>query len=256
MSSIRTRVLTVVLSGAVAAGGATLLAGSAQAVTPQCANSSLSITNVPAEGATGHGSAVLLFKNVTHTTCTLYGYPGLDTLNSSFHPIAHATRTLHGFAGGPGVLKTITLGYGQYAAAVVEWLNFNPSTSGSCTFGVAVSTTAPNTTHSVKRPIHTSVCSLQIHPVQAGTLGNGDYAAAQTEWIAGSKAISAQQSSFWSKAVTYLNAAGTGEFATPVSQLKTLISLPETGLTPAQIALAHKEVVALDAFFQTPDLYY
>jgi len=252
-SSLRTRIVTVAVSGALAAAGAALLAGPASASTPQC--TSLVVTNAPAEGATGHGSAVLFFKNNTHTTCTVYGYPGLDAVNSSGGTLAHATRTLSGFAGGPGVEKTVTLGYGQVASAIVEWLNFNPVTSGACTSSAAVHTTPPNTSYFIWRPIHTTVCGLQIHPVQAGADGLGDYVAAQTEWLAAAKVASVYQSAFWTKAKTYLAASGTGQYATQISELTQLIAIPETGLTPTQIALAHKLVAELNTFFQTPGLY-
>ena len=254
MSSLRNRILTVAVSAALAGGGAVAFASAANATTPACGNSSLAVTNAPAQGATGHGSAVLLFRNVTHASCTLYGYPGLDAISSTGHVLAHATRTLSGFAGGPGVEKTITLAPLQWASAVVEWMNFNPSTSGACTFGAAVNSTPPNTTHTVKLPIKTSICSLQIHPVQLGTDGLAAYAPAQADWIAGSKAVSAAQAGWWKNVEAYLQKAGT-QYSSAINELKALISYPETGLTPVQIAAVHKLVAELNAFFQTPGLY-
>jgi hypothetical protein len=254
MSSLRNRIATVAVAGALASAGVFALSGYAAASTPQCGNSSVRETNAPQEGATGHGSAVLLFQNVSSATCTLYGYPGLDADTSAGHVLAHASRTLKGFAGGPGVEKTITLGFGQYASAVVEWLNFNPTTSGDCTFSTEVKSTTPNTTHTVTLPIKASVCDLQIHPVQAGNDGLGPFALAQSIWIAGNGANAATQGEFWTKTEVDLKKAGS-EYATQISELTSLIALPNTGLTPAQIAQVHKLVSELDAFLQTPGLY-
>ena len=169
--------------------------------------------------------------------------------------LAHATRTLIGVRRwARGVEKTITIPSEQWASAVVEWMNFNPSTSGDCTFSAEVKSTPPNTTHTVTLPIKTSICSLQIHPVQLGTDGLAAYADAQADWVAGSKAVSAVQGTWWKNAETYLKTAGT-EYSSAINELKSLISYPETGLTPTQIAAVHKLVGELNTFSQTPGLY-
>ena len=150
------------------------LSDPAQATTPACGNSSLSVSATPAQGATGHGSFVLLFKNTSAATCTVYGYPGLDALNSSGHAIAHATRTLSGFAGGsPSGIHTVTVAPSHFASATVEWMNFNPVTSGPCTFSASVAATPANTSHTVQLNRQVSVCALQVHPTVAGFSGNG-----------------------------------------------------------------------------------
>jgi hypothetical protein len=45
--------------------------------------------------------------------------------------------------------------------------NFNPVTSGTCTFSKSVATT-----HTVHLPVSVSVCRLQVHPTVAGTSGS------------------------------------------------------------------------------------
>ena len=170
------RALAVAVPAAAGLAAASLLAlsGPAQATTPACGNSSLSVSATPAQGATGHGSFVLLFKNTSAATCTIYGYPGLDGLNSSGHAIAHAARTLSGFAGGsPSGIHTVSVAPSQWASATVEWMNFNPVTSGPCTFSASVATTPANTSHTVHLNRQVSVCDLQVHPTVAGSTGNG-----------------------------------------------------------------------------------
>jgi hypothetical protein len=51
-------------------------------------------------------------------------------------------------------------------------LNFNPASSGSCTFSKSVATTPANTTHTVHLTVSVSVCALQVHPTVAGTSGS------------------------------------------------------------------------------------
>ena len=163
--------------GACAALAATSLVGASApantaAAVKACGNSSLAVSHTTAHAATGHGSFVLLFKNTSRATCSIYGYPGLDALNASGLTLAHARRTLQGFAGGAHRERTVTVSPGHWASATSEWLNFNPASSGSCTFSKSVATTPANTTHTVHLTVSVSVCALQVHPTVAGTSGS------------------------------------------------------------------------------------
>jgi hypothetical protein len=254
MTTLRTRLTTVAAIAALATTGLALAAGPATASVPACGNSSLKVTNTPTEGATGHGSVILLFHNISSSACTIYGYPGLDALNSSGHTIAPATRTLHGFAGGPKSETTVTVQPTSFASAIVEWMNFNPKTSGSCTFSKSIATTPANTSHTVHLAVSVSVCSLQVHPTVAGSNGYADFAYAQARWLGGATVSAAVEGSWWAAAAGDLGLAGS-EYATQISELKSLIALPNTDQTPAQNATFHHDVAALDSFFQTPALY-
>lgn len=172
MTTMRTRTAVLATCATLAAAGLVGAATNANATAPACGNASLAISHTPSQGATGHGSFVVLFRNTTHATCSLYGYPGLDALNASGHVLAHAKRTLRGFAGGAHTETTVNVTPGHYASATVEWMNFNPVTSGACTFSKSVATTPPNTTHTVHLPVSVSVCVLQVHPTVAGFTGN------------------------------------------------------------------------------------
>jgi hypothetical protein len=254
MIKLRTAALTLLAAGSCLATGLAVGATSASASTPACGNSSLTVTQADPEGATGHGSVILLFRNVSAHTCTIYGYPGLDALNSSGHVLAHAKRTLHGFAGGPSKETTATLAPGKFASAVVEWMNFNPVTSGPCTISKSIATTPANTTHTVKLPVSVSVCDLQIHPTVAGANGNTQFGYAQAQWIHGSKANAATEGNYWKAAQADLAYDGS-RYSTQIAELKALRSLPNTDLTKAQDALYIKSVTELDNFFGTPKYY-
>jgi hypothetical protein len=254
MNTLRTRLISAAAAGALALTGLAVAATPAAAATPACGTHSLSASVADPEGATGHGSLVLLFRNLTKSTCTIYGYPGLDALNGSGHVIAHAKRTLNGFAGGPKSEKTITVKADDFASAIAEWMNFNPKTSGPCATSKSIAITPANTAHTVHVTIGVSVCDLQVHPTMAGADGNNEFGYAQSHWIAGSKAIAAEQNEYLAKAEADLKFDGS-RYSSAISELKKIISLPITGLTPAQIKTVRKDTKDLNSFFITPGLY-
>lgn len=166
---------TVALATATAAAAAACLLAvptTASAAPPACGNRALAVTATGTQGAAGHGSLVVRFRNKTVHACTLRGYPGLDALNASGGVMRHARRTLAGSAGGSSNgVRTIQVPPGRYASATVEWLNFNPRTAGACRFSHAIAITPANTSHTVQRARSVSVCRLQVHPTVAGRTG-------------------------------------------------------------------------------------
>lgn len=254
MTKWHTRLAALAVGGGLATGGLVASASVAGAAVPACGNTSLAVTRAPSDAAGGHGGFWLLFRNVSHSTCSLRGYPGLDALDSHHHVLAHAKHTLSGYMGGPGVVRTVRVAPGDFASATVEWLNFNPVTTGDCRFSASVAATPPNTTHTVRLPVSVSICKLQVHPSVVGTSGHYGFAHAQAAWIAGAKASSAQQGGYWTTAENYLKLAG-GAYTTEVAVLKQLISLPDANQTPAQSAEWHHDVSTLNGFFGTPGRY-
>lgn len=253
MTTVRTRLAALAATGALSITGLAATAESASAVTvPHCGNSSLAVTRTFTQGGAGHGWMALIYRNVTSQTCTVYGYPGLDAISSTGHVLAHATRTLSGYGSGAH-LSTVTIRPGGYASAGVEWLNFNPHTSGPCAFSTTVNTIVANTSTVHRLRVSVSACSLQVHPTVAGTPQYPNYGPAQAYWIGGSKVIAANTNLYLAKAEAWLKAAKI--YPAQVAQLAQLISLPITGLTPAQIKTARADTAALDAFFGTPGLY-
>jgi hypothetical protein len=254
MTAVRTRFAALAAAGALTCTGLTTLATSASAATaPRCGNGALAVTRTFTQGGAGHGWMALIYRNVTRHACTVYGYPGLDAVSSSGHVLAHAARTRSGYGSG-GHLSTVTIRPGGYASAGVEWLNFNPRTSGACRVSAPVNTIVANTSTVHRLRVAVSACDLQVHPTVAGTPDYPDFAPAQRYWIAGSKAIAAETNRYLAKAEHWLKVAKI--YPTEVARLAQLISLPITGLTPAQIKTARADVRALDRFFGTPGLYY
>jgi hypothetical protein len=152
--------------------GTSFTPGPKQDVVKACGDTAFAISAANPQGATGHGSVVLLFKNRLPQACTLNGYPGLDALDAGGNTLAHATRTMNGFAGGAHHLLALTVAPGATVSALAEWMNFNPQGGGSCQTSSQIATTPPNTTDTVTLNVALSVCDLQIHPVVPGTSGD------------------------------------------------------------------------------------
>lgn len=160
----------VALTGAAVVGVATP-AGASTA--PACKGALIHVTHSRGNGAAGHGSVVLRFRNISQKTCTLRGYPGVDALRANGTVLRHAHRTLNGYTGGAKKLKTIVLKPNHVASADLEWLNFNGSTGGACTFSKSIAVTPANTKKTVHFTLSVSKCHLQIHPTVKGRTGNG-----------------------------------------------------------------------------------
>jgi hypothetical protein len=156
-----TAALTAGVAGTVAAP-----AGAAAPV-PSCKGALIALSHNHPQGAAGHSNVILRFKNISQSTCSLRGYPGVDALGPHGGVLKHARRTLHGFTGGTSAVRTIVLHSFQTASADLEWMNFGAN-GHDCRFSASIAVTPPNTSKTFHRPVSVSVCSLQIHPVVTG----------------------------------------------------------------------------------------
>jgi hypothetical protein len=138
---------------------------------PSCKGALIALSHSQPQGATGHGNVVLRFKNISQSTCSLRGYPGVDALGPHGGVLKHARRTLHGFTGGTSAVRTIVLHSFQTASADLEWMNFGAN-GHNCRFSHSIAVTPPNTVKTFHRPVSVSACNLQIHPVVRGLSGN------------------------------------------------------------------------------------
>jgi hypothetical protein len=170
--------LISVAAGAVLIVGLAGIAGPAQATpvaahVPTCKGALLHVGHSRTQGATGHGSVVLRFRNISQSTCKMRGYPGVDALGRGGRVLKHAKRTLNGFAGGADAVRTIVLQSFRVDSALVEWHNFNFRTGGTCRFSAKIAVTPPNTFRTTRFPVSVSLCALQVHPVVHGRTGTG-----------------------------------------------------------------------------------
>jgi hypothetical protein len=88
--------LALVAAGAAAALGQAATAIPAPRAAARCHSSQLHVKLGSAGAALGHIGQLVSFENVSATTCTLYGYPGLQMLDAAGRPIR--TQVLRGIA--------------------------------------------------------------------------------------------------------------------------------------------------------------
>lgn len=140
-------------------------------------------------GASGFGlgnvGLPILFTNVSQTTCTLSGYPGVAALDSQGNQVAQAKRELIGYIGGLQNNATsppvVTLTSGQSASAEVEGTDNPVGAATSCTYYPSFLVTPPDETHSVTMstgvgqgsniPGFPGCSPISVNPVVPGTTG-------------------------------------------------------------------------------------
>jgi hypothetical protein len=124
-------------------------------VVPQspCQISQLRISPGASDVGLGNVGQPILFTNVSQTTCTMSGYPGVAALDSQGNQVAQAKRELIGYLGGlqnnASSVPVVTLASGQSASAEVEGTDNPVGTATSCTNYASLLVTPPGETHSV-----------------------------------------------------------------------------------------------------------
>jgi hypothetical protein len=138
---------------------------------PACNGALVHVSHTAPQGAMGTSAMVLRFRNISQSTCSLYGYPGLDALRTNGTVLAHAKRVKDGSVGGARRIRTIVLQPNRVASASVQWYNFNPVTGAACAFSAKIAVTPANTSTTTQFPVSVSRCGLQVHPTVAGKGG-------------------------------------------------------------------------------------
>jgi hypothetical protein len=123
-------------------GAATTTA--APAAAKGCLAGQLAIEIGPANGAAGSVGYTNDFKNVSNTTCTLYGYPGLQMLNASGQPIPTDAIRATSVTVPPVPEKLVTLIPGSKADFDMGFAASTGYGSAQCPTSTRVEFTAPN----------------------------------------------------------------------------------------------------------------
>lgn len=256
MIILKPRLAAMMAAGTMVAVGLLVPATDAAAVPvpAACGSHSLTVSHTPVVQTAKHSSFVLLYRNVTGSSCSIHGYPGLDALDTAGHVLAHARRTLSGAAGGVAAAPTATVPSGGYASATVEWADINPQNGRTCTLSRSVATTPANTFATVRFPARVGVCALQIHPTVSGTSRNTRFAQAQLGWQQGAHAVLAVVGLYWERAESALKLDGS-KYTSQINQLRQLIALPDADQSATQNATFRRDIAALDNFFGTTALY-
>lgn len=142
----------------------TALASNAPAA---CGNGQVVVDATIMSPGMGHRGVRLNFSVARDSrSCTLTGYPGVDT--GSGGPLLHAERSLRGYMGGlpsgDDIPPTVLLDSAHGAQAIVEGVAVD-SDGNQCSTYTDLRVTAPNTTATVTVSARIDSCHLQIHPV-------------------------------------------------------------------------------------------
>ena len=147
-------------------------AGPARTATPSCATSGLDVwMNTQGDGALGTTYYHLEITNLSGSTCTLFGYPGVSGVTLTGTQLGSAASR------NGSTPHTVTLANGATAHAllgIVEAGNFPPSQCGPVN-AAGLRVYPPNQTQSRVAPYPFSACSksgpiyLRIGPMQSGT---------------------------------------------------------------------------------------
>jgi hypothetical protein len=104
-------------------------------------------------GAAGTVAVSLAFRNLSRTTCTLRGYPGLRLVGAP-------TRTRHG---GLAILarpvRTVLLGPGSYASLLVAYSDVLTGSETSCPTTHALLVTPPGAAAAVRVAVTIGACN-------------------------------------------------------------------------------------------------
>ena len=87
------------------------------ATAASCSSAQLEITARSGQGATGNWAFPIIFRNVSHNACSLYGYPGVSWITASGAVIGVPARQVQDPA---SPASTVNLSSGQSAYSVVE----------------------------------------------------------------------------------------------------------------------------------------
>lgn len=149
-------------------GGTPLSGGTASG--RQCTASTLALSYLGGEGATGHGELGFALRNTGSAPCETGGYPGILFLDGNGAALptvpTHTTRDFFGQT----TLKALTLAPGQTASFRLGVTHI-PAGAGSCTTAYGLQAIAPNDTATLRVAIPggASECAgATVSPLQTG----------------------------------------------------------------------------------------
>lgn len=145
-----------------------------QPTIPNCTTAQLQVTAGMSSGAAGTIGQVVLFTNVSTSTCLLHAFPGVAGLDAAGNQVVQATRevNLTPFTGSTASLPTIQLTPGSTASALVLGSDVPVGPATSCVTYAALLVTPPNAFQSVHVNASLPGCSgLRVGPVYPGTTG-------------------------------------------------------------------------------------
>jgi hypothetical protein len=144
MPVLRYLAAVVVLAAAFVAGGAHLrVLTPAQAQTARCANIQLYVTPQRSNGSAGHIAILYQIHNIGGSACSLYGYPGIQLLDRSFHDLPTFSHRGALQLNGRRTPTTVIVPAHGSAWFAVEYQDI-PADNGTCEFARYLMIFPPN----------------------------------------------------------------------------------------------------------------
>lgn len=151
---------------------ATGSATSSAAATPACTASTLALSEIGNQGATGHIEVGLAFKNTGSQPCHTYGYPGVQFLGRAGRKLPTTdARTTVDFAGHIPLQKLV-VAPGEEVSFRLLFQDSNQGTSNGCTTAYGIQAIPPDDTHTLTATIPHGVpeCgTTSVSPLAPGT---------------------------------------------------------------------------------------
>jgi hypothetical protein len=139
-----------------------------------CRAAGLHLAFLGGSGATGHGLLGFTLRNVSSSSCHMFGYPGILFLDQAGGALPTTTiRTVHDFFGS-APLRSFELAAGESASFRIGVTHFGPNGSSTgCTTAYGLQVIPPNDTSTLRVTIGNGgeyECqSASLSPVQPGT---------------------------------------------------------------------------------------
>jgi hypothetical protein len=118
--------------------------GSAATTPSRCLNTQLSVKPGQGQGAAGSIAQTVNFHDISSSSCTLEGYPGMQMLSSSGHPIATEVHRGSSVTVAPRPVRLVTLTPGGKASFDIGYADATGFGNEHCPTSARVEITPPN----------------------------------------------------------------------------------------------------------------
>jgi len=137
---------------------------------PPCRAAALSLSFLGQQGGMGHGEIGFVLKNTSNVSCRTYGYPGIQFLDQSGHPLTtiphHTTSDF--FGSSPAV--PLVIAPGGTASFRLD-VGHGVATSAGCATAYGLQVIPPNDTATLRTTIPNGAYECQdanVSPLRAG----------------------------------------------------------------------------------------
>ncbi len=139
----------------------------AASMLPRCQTAQLRGSLGAQNGGAGSIFTPIVLRNVSRSTCTLFGHPGVSLLNRQYRQIGRSARW------DPGTMGLIVLRPGNAASTTVRSLNPGVGTTDCLPPSTALRLYPPDQRASLIIPARLSEClgTLSVKPLVPGTAG-------------------------------------------------------------------------------------